>query len=180
VGKSKTKTEGPDGIHFFHHELVGAKMARKRLKALRFPSSTIDEVSALIDSHMRFHTYRLGWSDKAVRKYIREIGPERLGSLSSLVRADCTTQNEFLAKKFARLLDELEERIGVLEAAEESAKIRPPLDGNEIMEFLGMRPGPEVGKILNMLLEARLDDKIRTKKEAYTLTSEWAKENLNI
>ena len=180
VGKSKTKTEGPDGIHFFHHEVVGAKMARKRLKALRFPTKTIKDVTALIESHMRVHTYRLGWSDKAVRKYVREIGPEQLPRLGKLVRADCTTQNDFLAKKYGRLLDELEERIDQLEAAEESAKIRPPLDGNEIMEFLELKPGPEVGKVLNMLLEARLDDKIRTKLEAYDMTREWAKENLGI
>lgn len=180
VGKSKTKTEGPDGIHFFHHEVVGAKMARKRLKALRFPTKIIDEVTTLIESHMRFHTYRLGWSDKAVRKYVREIGAEHLPGLGKLVRADCTTQNESLAKKYGRLLDELEERIDELESAEESAKIRPPLDGNEIMEFLQLKPGPEVGKVLNMLLEARLDDQIRTKQEAYDMTRDWAEKNLGI
>ena len=179
VGKSKTKTEGPDGIHFFHHEVVGAKMARKRLKALRFPTKTIDEITALIESHMRFHTYRLGWSDKAVRKYVREIGPGRLPGLGKLVRADCTTQNDLLAKKYGRLLDELEKRIDKLEAAEESAKIRPPLDGNEIMEFLELKPGPKVGKVLNMLLEARLDDRIRTKQEAYEMTRAWAKKHLD-
>lgn len=178
IGKMRTKTESPEGIHFFHHEVVGAKMARRRLRELRFPVKTIEEVAALIEAHMRFHTYRLGWSDKAVRKYVREIGPERLAGLGVLVRADCTTQNEGLSKKYGRLLDELDKRIDELEAEEESAKIRPPLDGVEIMEFLELKPGPDVGRVLNMLLEARLDNRIRTKKEAYELVKEWAVENL--
>lgn len=180
IGKSRTMTDGPDGIHFFHHEVVGAKMARRRLKKLRFPTKVIEEVTALIESHMRFHTYRLGWSDKAVRKYIREVGTARLPALSRLVRADCTTQNAVLSKKFGRLLDELEMRIEQLEAEEESAKIRPPLDGQEVMRFLDIQPGPDVGKVLSMLLEARLDNQVRTKKEAYELTRQWAREHLDI
>ncbi len=96
VGKPKTMTSGPDGIHFFHHEVVGAKMARRRLRKLRFPVKLIAEVTELIEFHMRFHTYRLGWTDKAVRKYVREVGPERLVQLDKLVRADCTTQNDAL------------------------------------------------------------------------------------
>jgi poly(A) polymerase len=179
VGKPKTKTAGPQGIHFFHHEAVGAKLAARRLKALRFPTKTIDEVVALIRFHMRFHTYRLGWTDKAVRKFVREIGPERLAGLSSLVRADCTTQNETLARKYGRLLDELETRIARLEAEEESAKIRPPLDGGEVMEFLKISPGPAVGKALSMLLEARLDGQVKTKRDAYELLRRWAVENLD-
>lgn len=175
IGKPKTKTAGPDGIHFFHHEIVGAKMAAKRLRALRYPVKTVEEVTRLIEFHMRFHTYRLGWSDKAVRKYVREVGPDRLIPLSLLVKADCTTQNEVLSRKFRRLIDELETRIGALEAHEESAKMRPPIDGTEIMEFLRIGPGPEIGRALAMLLEARLDGKVRTKKEAFDLLSDWAK-----
>jgi poly(A) polymerase len=180
VGKPKTKTSGPEGIHFFHHEAVGAKIAARRLKALRFPTKVVDEVTALIRFHMRFHTYRLGWTDKAVRKFVREIGAQRLAALSSLVRADCTTQNDLLARKYGRLLDELETRIVRLEAEEESAKIRPPLDGTEVMDFLKIEPGPTVGKALSMLLEARLDGQVKTKREAYELLRAWAKDNLNV
>lgn len=166
IGKPATLTVDADGVHFYHHEVVGAKISRRRLRELRFPVKLIEEVVKLISLHMRFHTYRLGWSDKAVRKYVREVGPERLAKLNQLVRADCTTQNPFLARKFGQLLDELEQRIAVLEAEEESAKIRPPLDGHEVMEFLNLKPGPQVGKILGLLLEARLEEKIKTKKDA--------------
>lgn len=179
IGKPKTKTSGPDGIHFFHHEIVGAKIAGRRLRELKYPLKTIEEVKALIEYHMRFHTYRLGWTDKAVRKYVREVGPERLPALGALVRADCTTQNPYLSRKFGRLIDELEARITALEAEEESAKIRPPLDGDEIMAFLKIKPGPTVGRVLSMLLEARLEGKIRTKPEAYELTRAWAEEHLS-
>ena len=180
IGKPRTKSVDKDGIHFFHHEVVGAKIAGRRLKELRYPVKTIAEVKTLIEFHMRFHTYRLGWTDKAVRKYVREVGPERLAALSALVRADCTTQNPFLSRKYGRLLDELETRITTLEAEEESAKMRPTLDGDEIMEFLKLSPGPTVGKVLEMLLEARLAGTVKTKPEAYELTREWAKENLGI
>ncbi|MDP1809186.1 MAG: CCA tRNA nucleotidyltransferase [Actinomycetota bacterium] len=179
IGKPKTITSDAGEIHFFHHEVVGAKIAGRRLKELRYPVKTIAEVKGLIAAHMRFHTYRLGWTDKAVRKYVREIGPERLPALSTLVRADCTTQNQFLAAKFGRLIDELDSRIAALEAEEESAKIRPALDGDEIMAYLKIGPGPTVGKVLSMLLEARLDGKVKTKPEAYELTRQWAKENLD-
>ena len=178
IGKPRTKTVEADGVHFFHHEVVGSRMAKRRLKELKFPTKTIEEVVELIEFHMRFHTYRLGWTDKAVRKYVREVGPERLPQLGTLVRADCTTQNPYLCEKYGRLLDELETRIAVLEAEEESAGIRPTIDGDEVMTFLNIKPGPTVGKVLDMLLEARLEGKVTTKKEAFALTREWAKENL--
>ena len=178
IGKPKTMTSGPDGIHFFHHEVVGSKIASRRLKALRYPVKVIEEVKTLINFHMRFHTYRLGWTDKAVRKYVREVGPDRLPALSALVRADCTTQNPFLSRKYGRLMDELEARITVLEAEEESAKIRPTLDGDEVMAFLKIKPGPAIGKVLGVLLEARLDGTVKTKPEAYELVKKWADENL--
>lgn len=177
IGKPATITVDADGVHFYHHEIVGAKIARRRLRELRFPVKVIQDVTKLIELHMRFHTYRLGWSDKAVRKFVREVGPETLPKLNQLVRADCTTQNPFLARKFSRLLDELEQRIAVLEAEEESAKIRPPLDGHEVMEFLNIKPGPLVGKILNLLLEARLEEKIKTKKDAKEFLLSLKKEN---
>ncbi len=178
IGKPKTKTVDEDGVHFFHHEVVGAKMASRRLKELRFPVKMIEKIKALINFHMRFHTYRLGWTDKAVRKYVREVGPENIALVGTLVRADCTTQNPALAQKYSRLLDELEKRVDVLEAQEASADIRPPIDGKEIMDFLHIGPGPTVGKVLGMLLEARLEGRVRTKKEAFALTKEWVKENL--
>ena len=178
IGKPKTKTVDGSGVHFFHHEVVGAKMAGKRLKELRFPVKTVEKIKALINFHMRFHTYRLGWTDKAVRKYVREVGPENISLVSTLVKADCTTQNPALAQKYSRLLDELEKRVATLEAQEESADMRAPIDGKEIMEFLKIDPGPTVGKVLNMLLEARLEGRVRTKKEAYDLTQEWVKKNL--
>lgn len=177
IGKPATIIVDADGVHFYHHEVVGAKITRRRLRELRFPVKIIEEVTKLVELHMRFHTYRLGWSDKAIRKYIREVGAERLPKLNQLVRADCTTQNPFLARKFSYLLDELEQRIAVLEAEEESAKIRPPLDGHEVMELLNLKPGPLVGKILQLLLEARLEDKIKTKKEAQEYLLTLKKEN---
>ena len=178
IGKPKTKTVDENGVHFFHHEVVGAKMASRRLKELRFPVKTIEKIKALINFHMRFHTYRLGWTDKAVRKYVREVGPQNISLVSTLVKADCTTQNPALAQKYSKLLDELEKRIASLEKEESSADIRPPIDGKEIMDFLQIDPGPAVGKVLSMLLEARLEGRVRTKKEAYELTEEWVKENL--
>jgi poly(A) polymerase len=166
IGKPKTRTIVGNQVHFYHHEIVGAKMAKKRLEALRYPNKVIDEVVTIISMHMRFHTYRLGWADKAIRKYVRDCGEFR-DKINTLVRADCTTRDSFQARKYSRLLDELEKRIVELEAKEESAKIRPPIDGNEVMEFLKISPGPKVGEILKHLLEARLEGAIETKEEAY-------------
>ncbi len=166
IGKPKTRTIVGNQVHFYHHEIVGAKMAKKRLEALRYPNKVIDEVVTIISMHMRFHTYRLGWADKAIRKYVRDCGEFR-DKINTLVRADCTTRDSLQARKYSRLLDELEKRIVELEAKEESAKIRPPIDGNEVMEFLKISPGPKVGEILEHLLEARLEGVIETKEEAY-------------
>lgn len=171
IGKPQTRSFDGE-VHFYHHEIVSARIAAARLRELRYPVKLIEEVTTLISFHMRFHTYRLGWSDAAVRRYVREVGPV-MPRLNNLVRADCTTQNPFLARKYGRLQDELEARIGELEAQEESAKMRPPLDGNEVMEFLDVPPGPEVGKVLKLLLEARLEGKIRTKKEARDFLTQW-------
>lgn len=179
IGKPKTKSFEPDGVHFYHHEVVGAKMAAKRLAELRYPNSMIDEVTSLIEMHMRFHTYRLGWADKAVRRYVRDCGPH-LKKINILVRADCTTRNPFQSRKFANLLDELDLRIERLEKEEESAKIRPPINGNELMDHLNIEPGPLVGKIMTALLEARLDEEVMTKEEAYEYVDKWVKNNQNL
>ncbi|HEX21642.1 MAG TPA: CCA tRNA nucleotidyltransferase [Actinobacteria bacterium] len=174
IGKPRTKSFGPDGVHFYHHEILGAKMAKRRLRALKYPSKVIANVSSIIEMHMRFHTYRLGWADSAVRRYVRDCGPH-LAKINQLVRADCTSRNPNQSRKFALLLDELDQRIAYLEKEEESAKIRAPLNGNEVMEYLQLAPGPEVGKVMKALLEARLEEKILTKESAYKFIDKWLK-----
>lgn len=175
VGKARTKTVDEQGVHFFRHELVGASMTAERLRRLRYPRKLIADVKELVLMHMRFHTYRLGWTDKAIRKYLRDAGA-LLSPLNLLIRADCTSRNPARARECSLLIMELEERIVRLEAAEESAKIRPPLDGTEVMEFLEIGPGPKVGEALKMLLEARLEDRVKEKEDAYELLREWARE----
>ena len=158
IGKPKTRSRLPDGrVAFHHHEAVGAAMARARLKALRFPSSVVADVTTLIALHLRFHGYAPGeWTDSAVRRYVRDAGP-LLTRLQVLTRADCTTRNKAKAARLARAQDGLEERIVTLSAEEELKKIRPDLDGNEIMAILGLPPGPEVGRASRYLLELRLE-----------------------
>jgi poly(A) polymerase len=158
IGKPKTRSRLPDGrVAFHHHEVVGAAMARARLKALRFPSSVVADVTTLIALHLRFHGYGPGeWTDSAVRRYVRDAGP-LLTRLQVLTRADCTTRNKAKAARLARAQDGLEERIVTLSAEEELKKIRPDLDGNEIMAILGLPPGPEVGRASRYLLELRLE-----------------------
>ncbi|HEX9357294.1 MAG TPA: CCA tRNA nucleotidyltransferase, partial [Streptosporangiaceae bacterium] len=147
IGKPKTRSRLPDGrVAFHHHEAVGAAMARSRLKALRFPSAVVADVTTLIALHLRFHGYGPGeWTDSAVRRYVRDAGP-LLTRLHVLTRADCTTRNKAKAARLARAQDGLEERIVTLSAQEELKKIRPDLDGNEIMAILGLPPGPGVGR----------------------------------
>ncbi len=177
VGKPKTRRIGPDGVSFHHHEVVGADMAERRLKELRYPNDTVEAVTEMIRLHHRFHTYRLGWNDSAVRRYVRDAGPY-LGRLNRLVRADCTTRNAAKAKRLAERMDELEARIAELAEREEIARIRPELDGNKVMEHLGLSPGPEVGKALAFLLELRLDEGEIGEEEALKRLDEWAAENL--
>ncbi len=158
VGKPKTRSFGTRGtVTFHHHEVVGARMTRDRMKALRYSSEDIEIVSRLVDLHLRFHTYRLGWTDSAVRRYVRDAGP-LLDLLNDLTRSDCTTRNAARARALARRMDELEARIDHLRAQEELAAIRPDLDGNQVMSRLGLRPGPEVGQALSWLLELRLEE----------------------
>jgi poly(A) polymerase len=175
IGKPRTRKVGPEGVTFHLHEVVGARMAEHRLTELRFPSDFIADVRQLVLLHLRFHTYRLGWSDSAVRRYVRDAGP-LLDRLNFLVRSDCTTRNVFKARQLAAYSDELEERIARLEAEEELASIRPPLDGRQVMTLLGIPPGPLVGKALAHLLELRLDRGPMPEEEAVAALRDWAKE----
>jgi poly(A) polymerase len=175
IGKPRTRRVGPEGVTFHLHEVVGAKMAEKRLTELRYPSDFIADVRQLVLLHLRFHTYRLGWSDSAVRRYVRDAGP-LLDRLNFLVRSDCTTRNVFKARQLAAYSDELEERIARLEAEEELASIRPPLDGRQVMSLLGIPPGPLVGKALAHLLELRLDHGPMSEEEAVEALRGWARE----
>ena len=158
IGKPKTRTLLPDGRVAFHlHEVIGAKMTKRRLTALRFPNDVIRDVSRLVELHLRFHGYGEGeWTDSAVRRYVRDAGP-LLTRLHVLTRADCTTRNRAKAARLARAYDGLEERITELSEQEELARLRPELDGNEIMRILGVPPGPVVGKARDFLLELRIN-----------------------
>jgi poly(A) polymerase len=159
IGKPRTRTPLPGGkVAFHHHEVVGAKMTRKRLTALRFPNDIIRDVSLLVELHLRFHGYGEGeWTDSAVRRYVRDAGP-LLTRLHVLTRADCTTRNARKAERLARAYDSLERRIDELRAQEEVDKIRPDLDGDEIMVILGVKPGPVVGRAWKFLLELRMNE----------------------
>jgi poly(A) polymerase len=158
IGKPKTRAVGPRGVSFHHHEVVGARMARDRMRALRFPNDVIDDVSRLVFLHLRFHGYGDDvWTDAAVRRYARDAGP-LLDELNELTRCDCTTRNERKARMLAARMDALEERIAELQEQEELAAIRPDIDGNRVMALLGVAPGRVVGEALDMLLEARLEE----------------------
>lgn len=159
VGKPRTRRFGSDGtVSFHHHDVVGAKLTRKRMQALRFSGDQIDQVSRLVELHLRFHGYGSGeWTDSAVRRYVRDAGDE-LERLHMLTRADCTTRNARKAARLKRTYDDLEARIERLSAEEELASVRPELDGNQIMGLLGIGPGREVGDAYKFLLELRLDN----------------------
>ena len=158
IGKPKTRNLIPGGgVSFHHHEVVGARLTKTRLQALRFDNETIEAVSTLVALHLRFHGYGDGeWTDSAVRRYVRDAG-ELLTHLHVLTRADCTTRNAKKAERLARTYDSLEERIAKLAAEEELSKIRPDLDGQEVMQLLDIKPSADVGKALDFLLELRLE-----------------------
>ena len=173
VGKPKTRSFGPRGtVTFHHHEVVGARMTRDRMRALRYSAEDVETVTRLVELHLRFHTYRMGWTDSAVRRYVRDAGP-LLYQLNELTRCDCTTRNAAKAKALARRMEELEERIAVLQSQEELKAIRPDLDGNAVMSRLGIRPGPEVGEALAFLLELRLEEGPLGEDEAGRRLDEW-------
>ncbi|MCL4498710.1 MAG: HDIG domain-containing protein, partial [Chloroflexi bacterium] len=175
IAKGQTRQIIEGKVVFYNHDVLGAKIARRRLRELKFPKDVIEEVGELILMHMRAYTYRMGWTDSAVRRFARDAGA-LLPRLTSLLRADCTSKNPKKVREAFVVLDELEDRIAELEAKEESAKIRAPVDGHEIMEHLGITPGPLIGRALEMLLEAKLEGEIDTKEEAYALLDRWVAE----
>ena len=175
VGKPRTRRFVEDGtVTFHHHDVVGAKITRKRMKALRFSNDEIDAVASLVELHLRFHGYGSGeWTDSAVRRYVRDAGPQ-LERLHMLTRADCTTRNQRKADRLRRTYDDLEERIARLSEEEELASLRPDLDGNQIMEILGIGPGRLVGQAYHHLLELRMDRGPMTQEQAREALLEWA------
>jgi poly(A) polymerase len=175
IGKPATRAFTPEGVQFHHHEVVGARMAERRLRALRYPNDVVADVVKLVEMHLRFHTFRMGWSDAAVRRYVRDAGP-LLDKLNQLTRADATTANPFKMKALAELQDELELRIARLAEEENLAAIRPPLDGNQVMKYLGLEPGRLVGKALAFLLEERMELGPIDEEQAYQLLDRWAQE----
>src|SRR4051794_33183861 len=175
VGKPKTRSFANGGVSFHHHEVVGARMTEERMRALKYPNDIVDDVVKLVYLHLRIHTYAMGWTDKAVRRYVRDAG-DLLEQLNHLQRCDCTTRNQNRARALQRRMDDLERRIGELREQEELDAIRPPLDGRQVMEHLGVRPGRVVGEALDFLLEARLDEGPMTDDEAYERLDAWARE----
>jgi poly(A) polymerase len=173
IGKPSTREITTDGISFHHHEVVGARMAEQRLRQMRYPHAVVEDVSRLIELHLRFHGFGEGWTDAAVRRYVRDAGP-LLDKLNQLTRADCTTRDPKRAERFMRLQDELEERIARLAEQENLEAIRPSLDGRQVMDRLGLEPGPLVGEALAYLMEVRMERGEIPEEEAYELLAAWA------
>jgi poly(A) polymerase len=174
VGKPKTRRFLDDGtVTFHHHDMVGAKLTRKRMKELRFSNDEVDAVSKLVELHLRFHGYGSGeWTDSAVRRYVRDAG-DLLDRLHILTRADCTTRNQRKAERLRRTYDELEDRIARLSEEEELASIRPDLDGQQIMEILGIPPGRDVGAAYRFLLDLRMDHGPMSEEDARAALLAW-------
>jgi poly(A) polymerase len=173
IAKPRTKQIRPGkGVSFHHHDVVGGRMTRDRMKKLAYSNDDIDAVVELVNLHLRFHTYKMGWTDAAVRRYVRDAGP-LLNELNVLTRCDCTTRNERKARELAARMDTLEERIGQLADEEELAKLRPELDGQQVMDHLGIGPGRAIGEALSFLMDIRLDeglvgdDEIRRRLDAW-------------
>ncbi|PZM98197.1 MAG: CCA tRNA nucleotidyltransferase [Actinobacteria bacterium] len=176
VGKPATKAVTPDGrVTFHHHEVVGARMTRQRMKALRYPKDVTSQVATLVALHLRFYGYGRGeWTDSAVRRYVTDAG-ELLPRLHKLVRSDCTTRNRRKAAQLAADYDALEARIARLQAEEDLARVRPDLDGHEIMRLLNVPPGPVVGRAWRYLKELRLEHGPLGKEKAEQALLEWAR-----
>ena len=174
IGKPRTRKLEPGGaVSFYHHDVVGSRMAKKRLQKLKFDTATIQTVGTLIELHLRFFGYAEGaWTDSAVRRYVRDAGDE-LERLHILTRADVTTRNQRKARRLAAAYDDIETRIAELREREEVDAIRPDLDGNEIQRILGIAPGPQVGKAYRFLLELRLDEGPLGAEEAERRLLDW-------
>jgi poly(A) polymerase len=173
VGKPKTRGyRKGKGVTFHHHEVVGARMTRERMQVLRYSNDDVEAVTRLVELHLRFHTYRMGWTDSAVRRYVRDAGP-LLAELNVLTRSDCTTRNERKAAALGRRMDELEDRIAELREREALDAIRPDLDGKQVMAHLGVPPGPVIGQALAHLLELRLEEGPLGEEEALRRLDAW-------
>ena len=173
IGKPKTRSfRKGKGVSFHHHEVVGARMTRDRMQALRYSNEDVEQVTLLVELHLRFHTYKMGWTDSAVRRYVRDAG-DLLVELNVLTRCDCTTRNERKAVVLSQRMDDLEARIAELAAEEEIGRMRPELDGNDVMQYLGVRPGPVVGQAMDFLLELRLDEGVLGREEILRRLDAW-------
>ena len=173
IGKPKTRSiRKGKGVTFHHHEVVGARMTRERLKALKYSTDDVDAITSLVELHLRFHTYSMGWTDAAVRRYVRDAGP-LLAELNVLTRCDCTTRNEKKALMLSRRMDELESRIDELAEQEQLASLRPELDGVAVMNLLDLKPGRDIGRALDFLMEIRLEEGLLGEEEATRRLREW-------
>jgi poly(A) polymerase len=161
-------------VTFHHHEVVGARMTRTRMTELRYSNEMVEKVTQLVYLHLRFHTYRMGWTDSAVRRYVRDAG-DLLDELNHLTRCDCTTRNQRKAEQLSKRMDDLERRIAELQEREQLAAIKPPLDGVQVIAYLGVKPGRVVGDALDHLLELRLDDGPMSIDAAYDALDAWAR-----
>jgi poly(A) polymerase len=172
VGKPRTRTVGPSGVSFHHHDVVGARMTRERMKTLRYPTDEVDAVALLVELHLRFHTYKMGWTDSALRRYARDAG-NLLDRLNELTRSDCTTRNAARARELGERMDDLEARLADLREREELESLRPELDGTAVMALLGLAPGPEIGRALGFLMQIRLDEGLIGTEEATRRLRQW-------
>jgi poly(A) polymerase len=175
IAKPVTRAISEDGVTFRFHDVVGARMTRQRMKELKYSQDIIDDVASLVELHMRFHTYKLGWSDRAVRRYVRDAG-DLLDELNELTRCDCTTRNARKAQMLGARMDELEARIGELREEEDLSRLRPALDGVQVMEILGIKPSRAVGEALDFLMEIRLDEGEIDPEEAARRLRAWRAE----
>jgi poly(A) polymerase len=176
IGKPDTREYDDDGVTFHHHEVVGARITRDRMRALRYSNELVSEVRQLVFLHLRPHTLKMGWTDSAVRRYVRDAG-SLLDDLNELVRCDVTTGNAQRAASIQRRIDELEERIADLRERETIESLRPPINGNDVISYLGIKPGPMVGDVMDMLLERRIDQGDYSVAAAYAMTRDWAIEH---
>ena len=177
IGKPKTRSvKQGKGVTFYHHEVEGARMTKHRLRELKYPNDDIEAITELVALHLRFHTYQMGWTDSAVRRYVRDAGGQ-LAELNVLTRCDCTTRNEKKARILSARMDDLEVRIAELNAKEELGKLRPELDGQEVMDMLGVPAGPIVGAALEYLMDIRLEEGLLGDEAIRARLTQWWHDN---
>ncbi|MGC8481369.1 MAG: HD domain-containing protein, partial [Acidimicrobiales bacterium] len=172
IGKPATRQVGDDGVSFHFHDVVGARMARKVMRRLKYGNDLTDDVVRLVELHLRFHTYGAGWSDSAVRRYVRDAGP-LFALLNELTICDATTRNEHKIKLFKTRMEELEVRVRELEERERLDAIRPELNGEEVMEYLHLTPSREVGEAMAFLLEIRMEEGLIGREAAFARLGDW-------